>query len=141
MSTLTAEQDLIDIIVQKLKENTTQDVTVIPMRDYTEERTQNMIIVGISNVSNVNPTLPDYDYTVDILIDCFFDQDRGGYFFQIIKNEVLDYLEKYLNNQPLLPQMFDDFPVVGLFLNGISNSTSDEGNQCTVSLQAIASFG
>ncbi|MBO7713591.1 MAG: hypothetical protein J6S85_26095 [Methanobrevibacter sp.] len=73
MSTLTAEQDLIDIIVQKLKDNTTQDVTVIPMRDYTEERKDNMIIVGISNVSNVNPTLPDYDYTVDILVDCFYD--------------------------------------------------------------------
>ena len=63
MSTLTAEQDLIDIVVQRLRENTTQDVTVIPMRDYTDDRDQNMIVVGISNTSNVNPTLPDYDYT------------------------------------------------------------------------------
>lgn len=141
MSTLTAEQDLIDIVVQKLKENTTQDVTVIPMRDYTDDRTQNMIIVGISNVTNVNPTQKDYDYTLDILIDCFLDQDKQGYFFQIIKNEVLDYLEKYLMNQQLLPEMFDDFPVVGMFLNGISNSTTEESNQTNISLQVIASFG
>ena len=73
MSTLTAEQDLIDIFVQRLKENTTQDVTVIPMRDYTDQRTQNMIVVGISSTTNVNPTLPDYEYTVDILVDCFLD--------------------------------------------------------------------
>ena len=141
MSTLTAEQDLIDIVVQKLKENTTQDVTVIPMRDYTDDRTQNMIIVGISNVTNVNPTQKDYDYTLDILVDCFLDQDKQGYFFQIIKNEVLDYLEKYLMNQQLLPEMFDDFPVVGMFLNGISNSTTEESNQTNISLQVIASFG
>ena len=141
MSTLTAEQDLIDIVVQKLKENTDQDVTVIPMRDYTDDRTQNMIIVGISNVTNVNPTQKDYDYTLDILVDCFLDQDKQGYFFQIIKNEVLDYLEKYLMNQQLLPEMFDDFPVVGMFLNGISNSTTEESNQTNISLQVIASFG
>lgn len=141
MSTLTAQQDLIDIIVQRIKENTGNNVTVIPIRDYTDERDQNMIVVGISNTTNVNPTLPDYDYTVDILIDCFLDEDKQGYFFQQIKNEVLDYLEKYLMNQQLIPQMFPNFPVVGLFLNSITNATDDQSNQCTISLQVIASFG
>lgn len=141
MSTLTAEQDLIDIFVQRLKENTSQDVTVIPMRDYTDDRDQNMIVVGISSVGNVNPMLPDYEYSVDILIDCFFDEDKQGYVFQQLKNEVLDYLQTYLMNQQLLPQMFEGFPVVGMFLGGISNSTTDASNQTTISLQVIASFG
>ena len=54
---------------------------------------------------------------------------------------MLDYLERYLNNQQLLPQMFEGFPVVGMFLAGITNTTDDQSNQTTISLQVIASFG
>ena len=40
-----------------------------------------------------------------------------------------------------LPQLFEGFPVVGMFLSGISNSTTDESNRTNITLQVIASFG
>jgi hypothetical protein len=38
-----------------------------------------MVVVGITNVTNVNPTLPDYDFTVNILVDSFIKGDEDGY--------------------------------------------------------------
>ena len=40
-----------------------------------------------------------------------------------------------------LPELFGDFPVVGMFLSNISNATTDDSNQTIITLQVIASFG
>lgn len=81
MNTLEAEKDLIDIFVKALDENTSDNVHVISARDYKDKRNDLMVVVGIDNVSNVNPMLPDYDYTVNILVDGFIKEDREGHFF------------------------------------------------------------
>lgn len=143
MNTLDKEQELIDIFVKALDGVTNQFVDVISARDYTEDRADRMVVVGISNtvLSNPqNPFLPDYDYTVDILVDCFVKGDEQGYFFQEAKNQVLNFLEKYLQDKNLLEELFGEFPVVGLFLNGISNTTTEDSNQTTISLRVVASF-
>lgn len=143
MNTLNKEQELINLFVDALDKATDQNVTVISARDYTDDRTDRMVVVGVSNTAPVhadNPMLPDYDYTVDILIDCFIDNDKEGYFFRQTTYQVLDKLDTYFKNQVLLPQLFNDFPVVGMFLIGISNSTTEESNQTRVSVQVIASF-
>ena len=92
MNTLNKEKELIELLVAKLKENTNDNVEVININDYTEERVDHMISVGISNVTNVNPMLPDYDYTVDILIDSYIANDKYGHQFEQNKSEVLGYL-------------------------------------------------
>lgn len=140
MNTLNKEKELIELLVGKLKENTNDNVEVININDYTEERVDHMISVGISNVTNVNPMLPDYDYTVDILIDSYIANDKYGHQFEQNKNEVLGYLETYLMDKTKLSELFDPIPVVGFFLINISNSTTEESNICRISLQVIASY-
>ena len=84
MLTLNKEQELIDILVEALDEATDDSVKVIAAKDYTDKRSERMVVVGISNSAPVhaeNPMLPDYDYTVEVLIDCFIDNDKEGYFF------------------------------------------------------------
>ena len=79
MNTLSKEKDLINQVVKKLDENTSDIVKVISTDDYTEEREDYMIAVGITNTqqaSHGNPFLPDYEYTLNILIDCFISNDK-----------------------------------------------------------------
>lgn len=140
MNTLNREKELIELLVQKLNENTNDNVEVININDYTEERTDHMISVGISNVNNVNPMLPDYDYTVDILIDSYIANDKYGHQFEQNKSELLGYLETYLMDKTKLAELFEQIPVVGFFLTNISNATTEESNQCRISLQVIASY-
>ena len=140
MNTLNKEKELIELLVAKLKENTNDNVEVININDYTEERVDHMISVGISNVTNVNPMLPDYDYTVDILIDSYIANDKYGHQFEQNKSEVLGYLQTYLMDKTKLSELFEQIPVVGFFLINISNSTTEESNICRISLQVIASY-
>ena len=140
MSTLNKEKELIELLVAKLNEHTNDEVEVININDYTEERKDHMVSVGISNVNNVNPMLPDYDYTVDILIDSYIANDKYGHQFEQNKSEVLDYLQTYLMDKTRLAELFEQIPVVGFFLINISNSTTEESNICRISLQVIASY-
>ena len=140
MSTLNREKELIELLVAKLQANTNDNVEVININDYTDERKDHMISVGISNVNNVNPMLPDYDYTVDILIDSYIANDKYGHQFEQNKSEVLGYLETYLMDKTKLSELFDPIPVVGFFLINVSNSTTEESNICRISLQVIASY-
>lgn len=143
MNTLNKEKELLDIFVNAINNATNQEVMVISNRDYTEKRKDRMVMVGISSAvpsHPENPALPDYDYTVDILVDGFIKGDEEGHQFQKTKNEVLDFLEKYLEDRNLLDELFGEFPVVGMFLNGVANETEEASYQTTISLRVVASF-
>ena len=135
------ERELITKLVEKLNEVTGEDVRVIAAKEFSEEREDNMIVVGITNVTNVNPTLPDYDFTVKILIDSFIKEDEDGYKHDQIVETVQDYLNKFLNDQSRLAELFDDIPIVGMFLSDVSNSASEVSNQTFIYLQVIGSWG
>ena len=135
------ERELITKFVEKLNEVTGEDVRVIAAKEFSEEREDNMIVVGITNVTNVNPTLPDYDFTVKILIDSFIKEDEDGYKHDQIVETVQDYLNKFLNDQSRLAELFDDIPIVGMFLSDVSNSASEVSNQTFIYLQVIGSWG
>ena len=140
MNTLSKEKELIDLFVQKIDEHTSENVRVISSDDYTEEREDYMIAIGITNTNQVNPFLPDYEYTLNILIDCFISNDKQGYQFEQTKKEVLDYLEPFIMDRTRLGQLFEAIPVVGFFLNGITNTTSTQSNKSIISFQVIASY-
>lgn len=140
MSTLNREKELIETLVEKLREHVNNVVEVININDYTEERKDHMISVGIDNVINSNPMLPDYDYTVDILVDSYIANDKYGHQFEINKSEVLEYLQTFLMDKTRLAQLFGVIPVVGFFLLNIRNSTTEVSNICRISLQVIASY-
>lgn len=102
MNTLNRDKELIELLVSKINEHTNDKVQVININDYTDKRKDHVISIGISNKINVNPMLPDYDYTVDILVDSFIAKDRYGHQFETNKNELLDYLEPYLMDKTKL---------------------------------------
>lgn len=134
------ERDLINKLVDKLNEVTADDVTVIASKEQNEQRTSNMVVVGVTGIDNINPTLPDYDFSVRILIDSFIEDDKDGYKHDQIVEAVETYLETYLDDQKRLAELFDDIPIVGMFLRGISNVSTDESNQTFIELQVIGSY-
>ena len=134
------ERELVQKLVEKLDEITADDVTVIASKEQNEQRDSNMVVVGVTNVDNVNPTLPDYDFSVRILVDSFIEDDKDGYKHDQIVEAVETYLETYLDDQKRLAELFDDIPIVGMFLRGISNSANNESNQTFIELQVIGSY-
>lgn len=143
MNTLSKEKDLIDLMVRKIDAATDQNVMVVSTDDYTDEREDNMIAIGITNTVQShpqNPFLPDYDYTLNILIDCYIAGDKEGYQFERTKSEVLDYLEPYIMDRSKLGELFEEIPVVGFILNGINNTTSEQSNKCIISFRVVASY-
>lgn len=143
MNTLSKEKELIELMVRKIDEATDQNVKVICTDDYTEERSDYMVAIGITNTVQChadNPFLPDYEYTLNILIDCFIAEDKEGFFFEKTKSEVLDFLEPYIMDRTKLEELFEEIPVVGFILNGITNTTSEQSNKCIISFRVIASY-
>lgn len=140
MNTLDKEKDLIKLLVQKIDEATDENVMVISTDDYTEERQDYMVAIGITNTVQMNQFLPDYNYTVNILIDCYIDNDKEGYQFEKTKSEVLSYLEPFIMDKTRLGELFEPIPVVGFFLNGITNTTSTQSNKSIISFSVIASY-
>lgn len=140
MNTLDKEKDLIKLLVQKIDEATDENVMVISTDDYTEERQDYMVAIGITNTVQMNQFLPDYNYTVNILIDCYIDNDKEGYQFEKTKSEVLSYLEPFVMDKTRLSELFEPIPVVGFFLNGITNTTSTQSNKSIISFSVIASY-
>lgn len=134
------ERELIQKLVEKLDEVTADDVTVIASKEQNEQRTSNMVVVGVTGVDNVNPTLPDYDFSVRILVDSFIEDDKDGYKHDQIVEAVETYLETYLDDQKRLAELFDDIPIVGMFLRGITNVSNEESNQTFIELQVIGSY-
>lgn len=143
MNTLDKEKEIIEILVNKINANTNNNVNVININDYTDKRKDHMISVGISNMSPFhaeNPMLPDYNITVDIVIDSFIANDRYGHQFEQNKKEVLTYLEPYFQDQSRIDEIFDDIPVCAFFLQNIYSSTTEESNICRITIQLVASF-
>lgn len=140
MNTLSKEKELIELLVDKISQNVGNEVTVININDYTDERTDHMISVGISNTVNVNPMLPDYEYTVEVLVDSFIANDKYGKKFEENKEAVLNFFEPYLMNKDILSELFLDIPVVGFFIDGISNQTTEESNRSHIQLRVIVSY-
>ena len=138
--TLDKEKEFVDLLTEKIKEQMEQYVQVIASSDFTEERGENVVVVGINNSTQVNVGLPDYEYSVQVIVDCFIDGDKQAYKFNQIKGKVLDYLEPYLMDRRRLPELFEDIPVVGFFFEGVSNNVTQESNKCIIGLRAIVSY-
>ena len=134
------EREIIQKLIDKIDAITNHDVRVIADEEYSQDRQDNMVVIGITEVSNVNPTLPDFEFTTRILIDTYIKEDVEGYIHDEIKQTVEDYLETFLNDQSKLSQLFDDIPIVGMFLSGINNSSNSQSNQTIISLQIIGSW-
>lgn len=139
-NTIDKEKQIVELLVQKLDQVTSDNIQVIAGTDFTEERGSFIVVVAITNTTQVNFGLPDYEYNVQINIDCFIEDDKQGYIFEKTRSEVLGFLQTYIMDQSRLGELFDTIPIVGLLYNGNSTSVTQSSNKNLIQFRLVASY-
>ena len=116
------------------------DVTVISAFNYYEERTPNMVVVGIDKVEQMNVGLPDYRYYLNIIVDSFIEDDPDGELFHDILANVKMKIYRYINGEAPLDEAFQEIPVVGWINSGADISITNESNRAVLTSELVASF-
>ena len=116
------------------------DVTVISAFNYSEERTPNMIVVGIDKVEQMNVGLPDYRYSLNVTIDSFIEDDTDGMLFHDILANVKMKIYRYISGEASLTEAFQEIPVVGWINSGTDISITSESNRAILTSELVASF-
>lgn len=116
------------------------DITVISAFNYSEERTPNMVVVGIDKVEQMNVGLPDYRYSLNITVDSFIEDDPDGEAFHDILANVKMKIYRYINGEASLTEAFQEIPVVGWINSGTDISITNESNRAILTSELIASF-
>ena len=118
-----------------------ENATTIASYEFQEERTENMIVIGITNTTQVNVGLPDYKYELEIVIDSWISDDNAGEEFNRISNEAKEVLSPYVigkNNN--YTDVFGNIPIVGILYNGSDFSITSESNRTVLRYSLFASF-
>lgn len=118
-----------------------ENATTIASYEFQEERTENMIVIGITNTTQVNVGLPDYKYELEIVIDSWISDDNAGEEFNRISNEAKEVLSPYVigkNNN--YTDIFGNIPIVGILYNGSDFSITTESNRTVLRYSLFASF-
>lgn len=130
-------------IINSLKNifSSIENATTISSDEFQEERTENMIVIGITNTTQVNVGLPDYKYELEIVIDSWISDDNDGEEFNRISNEAKEVLSPYVigktNNYT---DIFGNIPIVGILYNGSDFSITTESNRTVLRYSLFASF-
>lgn len=130
-------------IISSLKNifSSIENATTIASYEFQEERTENMIVIGITNTTQVNVGLPDYKYELEIVIDSWISDDNDGEEFNRISNEAKEVLSPYVigktNNYT---DIFGNIPIVGILYNGSDFSITTESNRTVLRYSLFASF-
>lgn len=130
-------------IISSLKNifSSIENATTIASYEFQEERTENMIVIGITNTTQVNVGLPDYKYELEIVIDSWISDDNDGGEFNRISNEAKEVLSPYVigkNNN--YTDIFGNIPIVGILYNGSDFSITTESNRTVLRYSLFASF-
>jgi hypothetical protein len=132
------EKELIGKVVNLLSD--IDDAETRSAFDFEEFRSQNTISVGIENTTQMNVGLPDYKYSLRILIACFINEDSDGTIIDSIRAEVVRRLSRFILNEGELSELFEEIPVVGFFFTGEQNTTDETSNRAILTYDIIASF-
>ena len=130
-------------IISSLKNifSSIENTKTIASYEFQEERTDNMIVIGITNTTQVNVGLPDYKYELEIVIDSWISDDNTGEEFNRISNEAKEVLSPYVigkNNN--YTDIFGNIPIVGILYNGSDFSITTESNRTVLRYSLFASF-
>lgn len=117
-----------------------EEVKIIESDDFSEERESNMVVVGIDNIEQVNISLLDYKYTLNITIDTFIADDAEGILFDNTVKGVEEKLNKLINRHIPIKDVFEEIPVVGLINLAINYSITSESNRAVITSDVFASF-
>lgn len=133
------EKEIVSYLIKSFK--TIENTSVIASYEFQDERTDNMIVIGITNTTQVNVGLPDYKYDLEITVDCFIADDNSGNEFNRISEETEKVLYPYLNGKnPNYTALFGDIPIVGILFDGSDFSITAESNRTTFRYSLFASF-
>lgn len=108
--------------------------------DFTEERQDNMIVVGIENIEQMNVGLPDYRATMTVTIDTFIEGDETSELFNSTVSYVKRILDEYVMRHHELNDLFEDIPVVGFFFDGKSQELTETSNRAILRYSIIVSY-
>lgn len=118
-----------------------ENATTIASYEFQEERTENMIVIGITNTTQVNVGLPDYKYELEIVIDSWISDDNDGEEFNRISNEAKEVLSPYvIGKNSNYTDVFGNIPIVGILYNGSDFSITTESNRTVLRYSLFASF-
>ena len=118
-----------------------ENTTTIASYEFQEERTENMIVIGITNTTQVNVGLPDYKYELEIVIDSWISDDNTGEEFNRITNEAKEVLLPYvIGKNSNYNDVFGNIPIVGILYNGSDFSITTESNRTVLRYSLFASF-
>ena len=118
-----------------------ENATTIASYEFQEERTENMIVIGITNTTQVNVGLPDYKYELEIVIDSWISDDNAGEEFNRISNEAKEVLLPYvIGKNSNYTDVFGNIPIVGILYNGSDFSITTESNRTVLRYSLFASF-
>ena len=118
-----------------------ENATTIASYEFQEERTENMIVIGITNTTQVNVGLPDYKYELEIVIDSWISDDNTGEEFNRISNEAKEVLLPYIIGKNInYSDVFGNIPIVGILYNGSDFSITTESNRTVLRYSLFASF-
>ena len=130
-------------IISSLKNifSSIENATTIASYEFQEERTENMIVIGITNTTQVNVGLPDYKYELEIVIDSWISDDDTGEEFNRISNEAKEVLLPYIIGKNInYSDVFGNIPIVGILYNGSDFSITTESNRTVLRYSLFASF-
>ena len=130
-------------IISSLKNifSSIENATTIASYEFQEERTENMIVIGITNTTQVNVGLPDYKYELEIVIDSWISDDNTGEEFNRISNEAKEVLLPYIiGKNSNYTDVFGNIPIVGILYNGSDFSITAESNRTVLRYSLFASF-
>lgn len=110
--------------------------------DFTDLRTENMATVDIARVSQLNPGcgVPDFDYALEIRLDCSIAEDRDGVTFKTLLSEIKRVLQPYALKQAPLDVLFGEIPVVYFQFEDQTYLLAQETNTALLRYRVVASF-
>ena len=112
-----------------------QNGATISASDYSQDRKYFMVAVGITNTEKIYPTLPDFKYTVSIVIDCFIAEDPKG----IKLNQIKSLIDEKFNGLDL-KEVFGEIPIVGILNKSKEFSIVQQSNRIEYEFELFGSF-
>ena len=132
------EKEIIQKIIDLI--GNIEDATVISAFNFSEERTPNMVVVGIDKIEQMNVGLPDFKYSLNITVDSFIEDDPECEMFHDILRNVKRIIFKYVMREAPLDEAFQEIPIVGWINYGEDISITNESNRAVLNSELIASF-
>lgn len=132
-------------ILEKLKpffKDVDDELEVRLYTDNIEKRSSPYTLsLAFLKIDNVNEGLPDYNCTLQILLDCFKEDDPDGDKLYELKTKINSIIERMTDRfTPINVRMEGIEGLVASFYDGCSLGNSQTSYQCQYTLSLIFSF-